>query len=110
VKLNVKDKDSNGVAFLPPNIVTPNGDSLNEFFAMVREGSESSRALESILPPDNCVGRFVGIVIYNRWGTEIYHSSNRDFQWYPRHQAAGVYFYTLMYSNRDYKGTITLRD
>jgi hypothetical protein len=100
---------SSDVEFIPPNIITPNGDPYNEFFAMVRENKQTQE-LESILPLDNCVGRFLNVTIYNRWGKEIFKSASRDFRWYPDNEAAGVYFYTLKYSNKEYKGNITLRN
>lgn len=109
VKINISDVESNITDFVPPNIITPNGDPFNEFFAMVRVNHDSG-ALVSILPPDNCVGRFVNVKIYNRWGKEVYESASRDFRWYPQNEAAGVYFYTLTYSNREYKGSITIRN
>jgi hypothetical protein len=109
VKINVKDVDGADHDFLPPNVITPNGDSYNEFFAMVRQDPETGELID-ILPLDNCVGKFVGISIYNRWGKEIFASESRDFRWYPKNEAAGIYFYTLKYSNRDYKGNITLRN
>ncbi len=96
-------------AFIPPNFISANGDGYNEYFAMLRENTETGE-LENILPFDNCEGRFVSISIYNRWGNEVFSSNNRDFQWRPVNQAAGVYFYTLVFSNREYKGSITVRD
>lgn len=108
VDLTITDVASNDSEFIPPNIITPNGDTHNEFFAMVREDA-ATRALVSILPPDNCIGRFVSISIFNRWGKELFKSDSRDFKWYPNNsEAAGVYFYTLKYSHKEYKGTITL--
>lgn len=107
VNLNISDVESSTEDFIPPNIITPNGDAYNEFFAMVREETDSG-ALVSILPPDNCIGRFVSVRIYNRWGKEVYESKSRDFRWYPQSEAAGVYFYTLKYSHKEYKGSITL--
>jgi hypothetical protein len=93
--------------FAPPNIITPNGDHLNEFFAMVRL-DDSTGELVSILPKDNCVGRFEGISIYNRWGEQVYASIDRDFKWYGDGASAGIYFYHLKFSDREYKGTVTV--
>jgi len=62
------------------------------------------------LPKDNCVGRFSRIFIYNRWGEKIFESHTRGFRWYPANESMGVYFYTLQYSNREYRGTITLKN
>ena len=111
VELNLKIRDvtNEGREFIPPNFVSANGDSFNDFFAMVRQ-NEDTGELENILPFDNCLGRFVSISIFNRWGTEVFSSNSRDFQWHPVKEAPGVYFYTLIYSNKEYKGTVTVRN
>lgn len=108
VKFVVRDVVNAAGDFVPPNFVSANGDSYNDYFAMIRTNSIGQ--LENILPLDNCVGRFVSIKIYNRWGSEVFASDNRDFQWRPVNQAPGVYFYTLVYTNKEYKGTVTVRD
>jgi hypothetical protein len=109
VKIAIRDIDAKIEEFIPPNIITPNGDDKNEFFAMVRQNKETGM-LDNILPKDNCVGRFVNIVIYNRWGNQVFESNDRDFMWYPGEDGAGVYFYTVKYSNANYKGAIHLRN
>lgn len=109
VNFVIRDIDAMEAEFIPPNFISPNEDDLNDFFAMLRI-NPATQELENILPRDNCVGRFVGITIYNRWGMEIFQSNSRDFRWYPVNEASGIYFYTIVYSNRDYKGSITLRD
>jgi hypothetical protein len=109
VNFVISDIDAKEAEFIPPNFISPNEDGSNDFFAMLRINPDTQE-LESILPRDNCVGRFVGISIYNRWGKEIFQSNSRDFRWYPVNEASGIYFYTVVYSNRDYKGSITLRD
>jgi hypothetical protein len=111
VNFTFKDIVRNDKEFLPPNIITPNGDGCNDFFAM--EGLDDTASacgnFKSIhLPIDNCEGRFSKIYIYNRWGKRIFESENRNFRWYALNEAAGVYFYTLEYSHRNYKGTITV--
>lgn len=107
VDIRIHDVGRNDEDFLPPNVITPNGDNLNDFFAMVRE-DPATKQLISILPDDNCQGYFQGIFIVNRWGNQVYSSTDRDFRWYADNQAAGVYFYTLKYSDRDYKGTVSV--
>jgi hypothetical protein len=109
VNFIISDIDAEEDKFIPPNFISPNGDESNEFFAMLRINPQTLE-LENILPKDNCVGRFVGVSIFNRWGREIFESNNREFRWYPVNEATGIYFYTIRYSNRDYKGSITLRD
>jgi gliding motility-associated-like protein len=82
--------------FIPANIFTPNNDGLNDFFVM------------PTLPPDFCTSSFASITIYNRWGGIVYQSKSRDFAWDGKNVADGVYFYHLNYSDKEYKGTVTL--
>lgn len=94
--------------FLPPNFFSPNGDLKNDFFGMYK-WSEDIGEYESILPPDNCEGSFVNVRIFNRWGMEVFASTDRNFKWYGNGLPNGVYFYVLKYTHREYRGTITLR-
>ncbi len=109
IAITVSDVDGGDEDFIPPNFITPNGDNLNDFFAMVKL-DEDSKQLVSILPKDNCTGRFIDINIFNRWGKKVYSSDNRDFRWYAEEESGGVYFYLLKYSDKEYKGMITVRD
>lgn len=112
VRMNIRDYSTEPVEFVPPNFVSADHDARlrNEFFAMVRLRDEVTGELEEILPPDNCVGRFIGISIYNRWGKLVFQSNSRDFRWYPDKEASGVYFYTLTFSDKEYKGSVTVRN
>jgi hypothetical protein len=109
VKMVITDVDGGDADFLPPNFISPNGDEFNNFFAMVRE-NEDTGELENILPRDNCIGRFENIAIYNRWGVQLFQSNDREFRWTPLNEAAGIYYYTLKYTHKEYKGTITLQN
>ena len=80
VNININDVDGEGEEFIPPNVVTPNGDNKNDFFAMVKENENGE--LVNILPSDNCTGVFERIVIVNRWGKSVFESPSRDFRWY----------------------------
>ncbi len=94
-------------AFEPPNIFTPNGDSFNPYFAL--EGlNENNEPIQTGLPVDNCDSRFEYIAIFNRWGTQVFRSEERDFKWSGQNVAPGVYFYTVHYSDREYKGSLTV--
>ncbi len=106
VEITVKDADANDDDFLPPNIITPNGDNLNDYFAM--EKIDETGALVNILPRDNCLGRFEGISIYNRWGKLVFSGSDREFRWYAEGESAGEYFYFLKYTDKEYKGVISV--
>lgn len=103
----IEDIDGSDRDFLPPNIFTPNHDNLNDYFSMVKEVEPG--VFESILPNDNCVGKFVSIDIFDRWGKEVYRSSNREFKWTGEGMPVGVYYYYLLYSNKHYKGIVTIR-
>ncbi len=83
--------------FLPPNAFTPNTeDNINEVFYIPD------------LPIDNCENTFEEIIIYNRWGQKVFESSQREFRWDGDNKSNGVYYYTLIYSNKTFKGIINL--
>ncbi len=104
----VKDVDGSDDDFVPPNVFTPNGDDKNPFFAMVKEDRVTGELID-ILPKDNCMGEFVNVKIYNRWGKRVYESAKRDFRWYGTDMPAGVYYYLITYSNKLYKGIVTIQ-
>jgi hypothetical protein len=109
VMITIKDVDGAATEFLPPNFITPNSDGCNDFFGLEDlDGSFCGNMHIPNLPKDNCVGHFISIAIYNRWGKEVFKSGQRDFRWLPEDEAAGVYYYTLQYSNAEYKGSITV--
>ena len=83
-------------AYVPPNIFTPNGDGLNDFFEIPG------------LPADVCTGSFQNIKIYNRWGKEVFASNANNFRWDGKDVNDGVYFYVIDYRSSKYKGSVTL--
>jgi gliding motility-associated-like protein len=84
--------------FLPPNVFTPNGDSINDYFE-----------LATMLPPDFCDQRFASVKIFSRWGNQVYQSKNRSFRWNGRGVSAGVYYYLVEFTDeRRFKGTVTV--
>jgi hypothetical protein len=105
----VKDVDQGVENFQPPNLVTPNGDGYNEFFGLDEIAKVSDTDVLPNLPRDNCVGKFLSIRIYNRWGKKVFESDQRNFRWYANNQAAGIYFYHINYSNVEFKGSINLK-
>jgi hypothetical protein len=107
VNIKIKDIDGSDTEFLPPNVITPNGDLKNDFFAMIKRDAVTGE-LKNILPLDNCTGHFEGIVIYNRWGREIFTSADREFKWYAPGEASGIYYYLIKYSNKEYKGVVSV--
>lgn len=111
VEFTIRDVENDIPSFMPPNFVSADNDpeQRNEFFGMVRL-NEHTGELEDILPKNNCLGQFVGIVIFNRWGKRVFESTQRDFRWYPDDGASGVYFYTLTFSDKEFKGSVTVRN
>ncbi len=83
-------------SYIPPNIFTPNGDGLNDYFEIPQ------------LPSDFCTASFKNIRIYNRWGKEVYMSNKNDFKWDGKNVNAGVYYYVIDYGASKYKGSVTL--
>ncbi len=71
-----------------PNVFTPNGDGINETFAPV------------MVDP----GAFLEMLIFNRWGQEIYSTTNIQHPWDGRFKGApvpdGTYVYIMRWMNR----------
>jgi gliding motility-associated-like protein len=95
VKLTLVDRPTN-YEVTPTNVFTPNGDGKNDFFSLDN------------LPGDNCTERFERIVIYNRWGKEVFQDASREFRWYGTNYPSGEYYYLIEYTRRKYKGPLTL--
>ncbi len=112
VNLKIKDVDGSGKEFYMPNVFTPNlGDNYNAYFALEGiEGEEGGVPLDKkiSLPNDNCTGRFELVQIFNRWGEMVFESTDRKFRWYAPNQAAGVYYYRVKYSNKEYKSPLSI--
>jgi len=108
VDINIKDIDGGDNGFTPINYFSPNDDGVNDYYAMELKNLDTDE-IENILPPDNCISEFQAIRIYNRWGKEVFQSADRNFKWFGKGEAAGVYFYLIEYSNKEYKGSLSIR-
>ena len=75
-----------------PNVITPNGDGLNDKFDLLNR--------EFYAP--------VTITIYNRWGQEVYHSANYQGDWPQDDSVDGVYYYRLGYLDEIKTGFINV--
>lgn len=77
-----------------PNVVTPNGDGINDRFVI-------GNLINGMGYPIN------SLYVYNKWGTLVYHRDNiateEDF-WDPSGVPAGTYFYR--FTARGYNGNI----
>ncbi|PZR36907.1 MAG: hypothetical protein DI538_13205 [Azospira oryzae] len=109
VAINIKDVEARSEEFLPINVFTPNDDGFNDDYSMEIIDAATGERI-NILPPDNCTGRFEMIRIVNRWGNQVYGSSDRNFRWSGKDQPAGIYYYLIKYSNKEFKGALSLRN
>lgn len=98
LKNNTATAITHVVALRIPNIFTPNGDGINDFFEIV--------GLE--LFPDN------ELYIFNRWGAELFHQKNYRGDWNGGSLNEATYYYVLRIKMengdwRNFKGYITLK-
>ncbi len=108
VKIKIKDVDGSDANFTPPNFFSPNGDNVNDYFAMEMK-DESTGEVRNVLPNDNCLSQFEGVRVYNRWGNQVFQSTDRNFKWYGVGESAGVYYYFINYTKKEYRGSVSLR-
>lgn len=132
VELNVKSADygcdttfSAEIIVLPvklkiPNIFTPNGDGINDYFiidndptAGTTEGNENSRAAEfDSYNPLNDYYLRAELTVFNRWGRIVYKSSDYRNDWDGGKLPDATYFYVLEcigeQENHRYQGSVTI--
>ena len=108
LQITVNDLKLDEFNFNPTNVFTPNGDNKNEYFALDGFDELTHEVINLGLPLDNCRSQFEKIVIANRWGREVFTSNERHFKWTGKGEASGVYFYYIVYTHEEYKGTVTL--
>jgi gliding motility-associated-like protein len=79
-----------------PNVLTPNGDGVNDIFTIDYINLYDAREL----------------IVFNRWGTPVYQSDDYQNDWDGGNVAGGVYFYVLDLwkgnVGNHYYGTITI--
>ena len=42
-------------------------------------------------------------------GNQVFESADRNFRWYAKGEAAGVYYYLVKYTHKEYKGALSIR-
>jgi hypothetical protein len=112
VSVRIKDVEDTLKNFLPANVITTYPDHCNDFFAI--DGFESEPDCEGQIrqapsaPVDNCSNQFERVRIYDRWGKLVFESHDRKFRWYAQNEAAGVYYYLIKYTLKEYKSSLTV--
>lgn len=79
-----------------PNVFTPNGDGINDYFAVKN------------LPENGCQEQFRRVTITNRYGRTVFTSTDPRFRWAGTDAAPGTYYYLIETSKRTLKGPLTL--
>jgi len=102
-----------------PNIITPNGDNINDIL-FITEGADETEPDESFksafssgaIKPLSAYYQRTSLVIFNRQGRKVYESTDYNNDWGADGLKDGVYFYVLhcegFKSNEVYKGSITI--
>ncbi|MEX2235430.1 MAG: gliding motility-associated C-terminal domain-containing protein [Cyclobacteriaceae bacterium] len=77
-----------------PNIITPNGDGFNQYFHISKIQLYKNSEL----------------TVMDRWGKEVFRTTNYQNDWDGEGVSSGVYFYVLdlKKDNKVYKGTLTI--
>ncbi len=94
VRIIVRDNPEE-IDFQPYNVFTPNGDGFNDTFTLPER-------------PISCRNAFERILIYNRWGKEVFSDTREDFSWDGGDFPDGVYFYQIIYERATFKGSVSL--
>jgi gliding motility-associated-like protein len=81
---------------LIPNVFSPNGDGVNDFFQILYTGDQ----------PFECI-------VFDRWGVRLWQTNNKTAGWDGNNGDGeavtdGVYFYVAKIGGRDFNGNVTL--
>jgi hypothetical protein len=79
------------VEYFVPNVFTPNNDARNERFAVMRQLENGDRV--NLPSPSNFMT--FEFRIFNRWGQEVYATTNPSAGWRGTDAPEGTYYWTL---------------
>lgn len=75
-----------------PNVITPDGDGVNDNFVIVNADSYPGNVLK----------------IYNRWGKLIYEATDYKNDWNGLGAPDGTYYYIFYYADKTHHGSLTI--
>lgn len=96
VVLKLKTPDVNYEDLRVPNVFTPNNDGKNDYFSLIN------------VPVESCYEKFERVDIYNRWGVQVFTSTDKAFRWYGADYPPGLFYYTVVFGRQTIKGTLML--
>ena len=74
-----------------PNVLTPNGDNKNEYFVLLNDPNSQ-----------------ITLLVFNRWGKEVFRSENYNNDWDGGDLAPGTYFLKATGACVDFKSWLTI--
>ncbi len=114
----------NPVKLKIPNVFTPNGDGINDYFIISLDGGSDSPSNGSMrgdgdyeheYDPYDPLSRYyesTELTIFNRWGRVVYHSNDYHNDWDGGGLSDGTYFYVLkchgLKQDATYQGSIAI--
>jgi hypothetical protein len=106
------------VELLIPNVFTPNGDGANDTFIITIKPPESNPVKSTYATgsgnyqPINDYYISNQLVIFNRWGDNVFEATNYNNDWDGGNLPAGTYFYVLKCQGSlgedDFQGAVTI--
>jgi gliding motility-associated-like protein len=93
VTFSVSITDPDFAPELLPNVVTPNGDGVNDVLC---------------IPNARGYAACFRLEVFNRWGIRVFETDDPDQCWSPGNLPAGVYFYVIEIGSQSYKRSVTV--
>ena len=103
-----------------PNVFTPNGDGINDYFIIAPDnsgnsGSKGTSDTEYEYQNFEPLSRYYEsseLTIFNRWGRIVYHSKDYQNNWDGGNLSDGTYFYVLkchgLKQDATYQGSVAI--
>jgi gliding motility-associated-like protein len=94
-----------------PNVFTPNGDNINDYFVIAKENDGGSSSGSNYIPI-NLEYMRLELVVLDRWGRKVFSSENYKNNWDGGNLPESTYYYRLntfgYFKDESYKGAVTI--